>query len=834
MPDKSKKLVEADKPEDIDDKDEQEQPQDQDLDLVQIPDSLPVLPLRDIVIFPFMIVPLYVSRDKSIKAVDSALAENRMILLLAQKNQDKEEPDPEDLYRMGTVAVIMRMLKLPDGRIRVLVQGMHRATADEFSNTAPFFKAKLSEIKEPEWETDSLELEALMRNVKGALEKSANLGKAISPEVMVIAANLEDPGRLADLAVSNLDLKVDAAQEILDTIDPVERLRKVHELITKELEVLTMQQQISSQAKGEMDRTHREFFLRQQLKAIQTELGEGTELSEEVRQLRDKARRARMPKDVYAEVNRQIGKLERMHPDSAETATLRNYLEIMVTLPWSRETKDNLDIKKVKHILDDDHYGLEKIKERTLEYLAVRKLKKKMKGPILCFVGPPGVGKTSLGRSIARALGRNFHRISLGGVRDEAEIRGHRRTYVGSMPGRIVQGIQQAGSNNPVFMLDEVDKVGADYRGDPSSALLEVLDPEQNNTFRDNYLGVTFDLSNVMFITTANQLDPIQPAFLDRMEVIELTGYTEEEKLQIAKRHLIPKQLEENGLTPKELVFADPAVRQIIMQYTREAGLRNLEREIARACRRVAKRVAEGEKELTKITAKNLSTFLGSPKMLPDEILKRDQVGVATGLAWTPTGGDVLFVEATAMRGKGELILTGKLGDVMKESAQAALSYARSRARQFGIDEDTFSNYDLHIHVPEGAISKDGPSAGITIAVAMISVLTNTPVRRNMALTGEITLRGNLLPIGGIKEKVLAARRAKLDTVVMPQLNRKELEEIPDYVKKNMHFELVDRVDDVLKIVLARQKNTEERPRTSGAPRPKLATSARNRRPVAT
>ncbi len=834
MPDKSDELVEADRPENVDNKDEQEQPQDQDLDLVQIPDSLPVLPLRDIVIFPFMIVPLYVSRDKSIKAVDSALAENRMILLLAQKNQDKEEPDPEDLYRMGTVAVIMRMLKLPDGRIRVLVQGMHRATADEFSNTAPFFEAKLSEIKEPEWEADSLELEALMRNVKGALEKSANLGKAISPEVMVIAANLEDPGRLADLAVSNLDLKVDAAQEILDTIDPVERLRKVYELITKELEVLTMQQQISSQAKGEMDRTHREFFLRQQLKAIQTELGEGTELSEEVRQLRDKARRARMPKDVYAEVNRQIGKLERMHPDSAETATLRNYLEVMVTLPWSHETKDNLDIKKVKHILDEDHYGLEKIKERTLEYLAVRKLKKKMKGPILCFVGPPGVGKTSLGRSIARALSRNFHRISLGGVRDEAEIRGHRRTYVGSMPGRIVQGIQQAGSNNPVFMLDEVDKVGADYRGDPSSALLEVLDPEQNNTFRDNYLGVTFDLSNVMFITTANQLDPIQPAFLDRMEVIELTGYTEEEKLQIVKRHLIPKQLEENGLTPKELVFADPAIRQIIMQYTREAGLRNLEREIARACRRVAKRVAEGEKELTKLTAKNLSTFLGSPKMLPDEILKKDQVGVATGLAWTPTGGDVLFVEATAMRGKGELILTGKLGDVMKESAQAALSYARSRARQFDIDEDAFSQYDLHIHVPEGAIPKDGPSAGITIAVAMISVLTNTPVRRNMALTGEITLRGNLLPIGGIKEKVLAARRAKLNTVVMPQLNRKELEEIPDYVKKNMHFELVDRVDDVLKIVLAHQKNTEDRPRTSGVPRPKLAASACNRRPVAT
>jgi len=834
MADKSDKLIQTEGSDEIENKEEQEQEQVHDLDLVQIPDSLPVLPLRDIVIFPFMIVPLYVSRDKSIKAVDSALAENRMILLLAQKDQDKEDPEPKDLYRMGTVAVIMRMLKLPDGRIRVLVQGMHRATAEELSNSSPFFEAKLSAIKESQWETDSLELEALMRNVKGALEKSANLGKAISPEVMVIAANLEDPGRLADLAVSNLDLKVDAAQEILDTVDPVERLRKVHELITKELEVLTMQQQISSQAKGEMDRTQREFFLRQQLKAIQTELGEGTELSEEVRQLRDKARRARMPKEVYTEVNRQIGKLERMHPDSAETATLRNYLEVMVTLPWSKETKDNLDIKKVKQILDEDHYGLEKIKERILEYLAVRKLKKKMKGPILCFVGPPGVGKTSLGRSIARALGRGFHRVSLGGVRDEAEIRGHRRTYVGSMPGRIVQGIQQAGYNNPVFMLDEVDKVGADYRGDPGSALLEVLDPEQNNAFRDNYLGVPFDLSNVMFITTANQLDPIQPAFLDRMEVIELTGYTEEEKLQIAKRHLIPKQLSENGLTSKQLVFADPAIRQMVTQYTREAGLRNLEREIARVCRKVAKQVAEGRKELTKITAKNLSTFLGAPKMLPEEILKKNQVGVATGLAWTPTGGDVLFVEATAMRGKGELILTGKLGDVMKESAQAALSYARSRARQLHIDEDVFSKYDLHIHVPEGAIPKDGPSAGITIAVAMISVLTNTPVRRNMALTGEITLRGNLLPIGGVKEKVLAARRAKLDTVVLPRLNKKEVDEIPEYVKQDMHFELVDRVDDVLKIVLARQKNADDRQRTSGSPRPKIAPSARNRRPVAT
>jgi ATP-dependent Lon protease len=804
------------------------------LDQVQIPDTLPVLPLRDIVIFPFMIVPLYVSRDKSIKAVDSALAENRMILLLAQKDQEQEEPGVDDLYRMGTAAVIMRMLKLPDGRIRVLVQGMNRAAVERYSQTSPFFQVNVSPVQEVEWETESLELEALMRNVKGALEQSANLGKPISPEVMVIAANLEDPGRLADLAISNLDLKVESAQEILNTIDPVERLRKVHELMTKELEVLNMQQQISSQAKGEMDRTQREFFLRQQLKAIQSELGEGSELTEEVRQFREKAEKAKMPKDVLEEVHRQLSKLERMHPDAAETATLRNYLDCIVNLPWSKESIDNLDLSSAKKILDEDHYGLEKITERILEYLAVRKLKKKTKGPILCFVGPPGVGKTSLGRSIARAMGRRFHRMSLGGVKDEAEIRGHRRTYVGSMPGRIIQGIQQAGSNNPVFMLDEVDKVGADFRGDPSSALLEVLDPEQNHAFRDNYLGVAFDLSKAMFITTANQLDPIQPAFLDRMEVIELKGYTEEEKLQIAKRHLIPKQLQETGLTKAQITFSQVAIQHIITQYTREAGLRNLEREIGRICRKTAKRVAEGHEGLTKITARNLGTFLGSPRIHPEEILKENQIGIATGVAWTPTGGDVLFVEATIMKGKGNLILTGKLGDVMKESAQAALSYARSRARQFHIKEDLFSKNDIHVHVPEGAIAKDGPSAGVTMAVAMVSALTSRPVRRNVAMTGEITLRGHILPVGGIKEKILAARRAKLDTMVLPRLNAKDLEELPDYVKREMRFRLAYHVDDILKLALV-DRSKKSYPRSGSALKTgkKVASSSRNRRTVA-
>jgi len=769
----------------------------------KIPEVLPVLPLRDIVIFPFMIVPLYVSRDRSIKAVDHALSENRMILLAAQRKQEEEEPGPDDIYPVGTVALIMRMLKLPDGRIRVLVQGIGRARIVSFEEGLPHLQARIEPITEPEVkDKSSLEIEALMRNVKAALEKSTNLGKPISAEVIVIATNMDEPGRLADLTASNLDLKVEGAQEILEAIEPVERLRRVHELMAKELEVLTMQQEISSQAKGEMDRSQREFFLRQQMKAIQSELGEGNELAEEIAALKEKAAKAKMPKPVMEEVERQLKKLERMHPDSAETATLRNWLDWMVTLPWGKSTKDNLDLKEAQKILDDDHYGLEKIKERIVEYLAVRKLKEKMKGPLLCFVGPPGVGKTSLGRSIARALGRKFVRLSLGGVKDEAEIRGHRRTYVGSMPGRIIQGIHQAGANNPVFMMDEVDKIGADFRGDPSSALLEVLDPEQNNSFRDHYLGVPFDLSNTMFICTANLTDTIQPAFLDRMEVLRLSGYTEDEKLEIAKRHIVPKQLEEHGLTPENLVFTDRALKAMISSYTREAGLRNLEREVAAISRKVARKVAEGEAKAVRVTPSNVPRFLGAPKILPEERLKRDEVGIATGLAWTATGGDVLFVEATAMRGKSRLTLTGQLGDVMKESAQAALSFARSRARLYGIKEDFFATHDLHVHVPEGAIPKDGPSAGVTMATALISVFTGRPVRRSVAMTGEITLRGNVLPIGGLKEKILAARRAGIEIIVCPKLNQKELDEVPSVLKRSMQFHLVEEVDEVLKLAL--------------------------------
>jgi ATP-dependent Lon protease len=796
----------------------------------KIPDVLPVLPLRDIVIFPFMIVPLYVSRERSIKAVDQALSENRMILLAAQRRQDEDEPGAEDVFPVGTVALIMRMLKLPDGRIRVLVQGLSRARIASFDEGLPHMQARIDVVSEPEGlEKGSLEIEALMRNVKAALEKSQNLGKQISPEVIVIANNMEEPGRLADLTASNLDLKVEGAQAILEALDPVDRLRRVHELMTKELEVLAMQQEISSQAKGEMDRSQREYFLRQQLKAIQSELGEGNELGEEVQQLRDKAQRARMPKPVMEEVERQLKKLERMHPDAAETATLRNWLDWMVTLPWGKSTKDSLDLKEAQRILDEDHYGLEKVKERIVEYLAVRKLKEKTKGPLLCFVGPPGVGKTSLGRSIARALGRKFVRLSLGGVKDEAEIRGHRRTYVGSMPGRIIQGIHQAGANNPVFMMDEVDKIGADFRGDPSSALLEVLDPEQNNTFRDHYLGVPFDLSNVMFICTANLTDTIQPAFLDRMEVLRLSGYTGDEKLEIARRHIVPKQVDEHGLTPEHLVFTDPALRAMIETYTREAGLRNLEREIAAVTRKVARKVAEGETGTVRVTPGSLQRFLGAPKTLPEERLKKDEVGIATGLAWTATGGDVLFVEATVMKGKGRLTMTGQLGDVMKESAQAALSWTRAHSRSLGLREEVFGANDLHVHVPEGSIPKDGPSAGITMATAIVSAFSSRPVKASLAMTGEITLRGHVLPIGGLKEKVLAARRAGIDTIVCPKLNKKELEEVPAALRRGLSVHLVETVDEVLALALLPPPEPRVAPKAKVPPRP---FPSRPRRPV--
>jgi ATP-dependent Lon protease len=784
---------------------------------VQVPETLPVLPLRDIVIYPFMIVPLFVSREKSIRAVDESLGENRMILLVSQKDLDKEEPAGEDLYAVGTVAVIMRMLKLPDGRTRILVQGLTRARIESVEEGGAYLRARVSVVQEAPAPERSLEVEALVRNVRGSMEKAANLGKNISPEVMAIVANLDEPGRLADLAASNLELKVEDAQSVLDIADTTARLRRVNDLLNKEIEVLTVQQEINTQARADIDRSQREFYLRQQLKAIQGELGEGNELAEEVAQFREKIEAVKMPKVAEEESLRQLKKLERMHPDAAETATLRNWLEIMTDLPWSKASVDNLDLAKAEQILNDDHYGLEKVKERIIEALAVRKLKEKPKGSILCLVGPPGVGKTSLGRSIARALDRKFVRLSLGGLHDEAEIRGHRRTYVGAMPGRVIQALQQAGTNNPLIMLDEIDKVGADFRGDPSSALLEVLDPEQNNSFRDNYLGVTFDLSNVMFMTTANVLDTIQAALRDRMEVIRLAGYTEEEKLEIARRHLIPKQLEENGVTAKNLRISKSALATIVLQYTQEAGLRQLEREIGALCRKVARRVAEGKMEVVLVTPKNVHEFLGVPKVAPDEVLKKDQIGVATGLAWTAVGGEVLFIEALRMKGKGNLVLTGQLGDVMKESAQAAFSYAKSRARELGIPEEDFNTYDMHIHIPEGAIPKDGPSAGITLATAMVSSLSQRAIRKDVAMTGEITLRGNVLPVGGVKEKVLAARRARVTKIILPAQNERDMAEVPKELMGEIQFIFVENVRQVFDIAL-KERTT---PPASASPRPK-------------
>lgn len=772
--------------------------------MMQIPSDLPALPLRDIVIYPFMIVPLFVSRDKSIKAVEEALKENRMIVLVSQKDLNKEDPDRDDLFEMGTVAIIMRMLKLPDGRIRILIQGLSRAKVDGIDPAGDHVRARITPVSEPLAPENSLEVEALVRNVRGAMERAASLGKNISPEVLAIIANLDDAGRLADLCASNLDLKVEDAQSILDIVDPVPRLRKVNDLLNKEIEVLTVQQEINSQARADIDRSQREFFLRQQMKAIQGELGDGNELFEEIENYRDKILKSKMPEGAEEEALRQLKKLERMHPDTAETATLRNWLDIMTDLPWQIQSEDNLNLKVAEDILDEDHYGLERVKERIIEALAVRKLMEKPKGSILCLVGPPGVGKTSLGRSVARALNRKFIRLSLGGLHDEAEIRGHRRTYVGAMPGRIIQGVQQAATNNPLIMLDEIDKVGADFRGDPSSALLEVLDPEQNFAFRDNYLNVTFDLSNVMFMTTANVLDTIQPALRDRMEIIQLSGYTEEEKLEIAKRHLVPKQVEENGLKTADVRFDRKALAKIISEYTQEAGLRHLEREIGKVCRKVARKKAEQEKEFksVKVTVDNLKEFLRVPRVFNEGALKKDQIGTVTGLAWTAVGGDILFIEAIKTKGKGKLQLTGQLGEVMQESAQAAYSYAKARATEIGIDEEVFENFDIHIHIPEGAIPKDGPSAGITMATAMVSVLAQRAVRKDVAMTGEITLRGNVLPIGGVKEKLLAARRAKIKTVILPEPNRRDLDDMPEEVMNDLTFVFVEHVRQVFEAAL--------------------------------
>jgi len=794
----------------------------------EVPDVLPLLPIRDIVIYPYMMLPLFVGRDVSIRAVEESLSRERLIFLVAQKNSAEDNPTPDDIYRVGTVASIMRMLKLADGRVKILVQGLSKGEVENYLQERPFFEVKIRKVIEPALQEVSIEVEALMRNVKEKIEQILNL-KNLPPEIVMVTDNISDPGLLADLVASNLRLKIEESQGILEIFDPVARLKKVNELLSRELELSTVQARIQNQAKEEMTKTQRDYFLREQLKQIQQELGEGDERTEEINELKKQIEKAKMPSEVKRESEKQLKRLEQMHPESSEASLVRTYLDWLVDLPWSKRTKDNLDIQKAKEVLDEDHYNLEKVKERILEYLAVNKLKRKIKGPILCFVGPPGVGKTSLGKSIARALGRNFVRISLGGIRDEAEIRGHRRTYVGALPGRIIQGIKQAGSNNPVFMLDEIDKVGADFRGDPSAALLEVLDPEQNHAFSDHYLNLPFDLSNVLFICTANLLDPVPAALADRMEVIQLSGYTNEEKLEIARKFLIPRQLEDNGIPNSSLEISNDAVLRIIAQYTKEAGLRNLEREIASICRKVARKIAEGKKELAKVTRANLHLFLGPPKFLPETEQEKHEVGVATGLAWTSAGGEVLYVEASLSKGRGNLTLTGQLGEVMKESAQAAVSYARSHARKLGIEEDFYQKLDIHIHVPAGAIPKDGPSAGITMAAALISALTKRPVSRDVAMTGEITLRGRVLPVGGLKEKCLAAFRAGVGTIVVPDRNQKDLDDIPKPLRRKLNLVPVKSMSDVLKVALI-EKTSGKSPAALSARRSKAGKGKQRRR----
>ena len=773
---------------------------------IQIPENLPMLPVRDIVIFPFMILPLFVGRDSSIKAVEEAMARNdRLIFLSSQKNTADEFPQPEGIYEVGTIAMIMRMRKLPDGRIKILAQGLTKARTKEFSQSEPFYRVNIEKLDEKILDAkDQVEAEALMRNVRENLEKVISLGKVLSPDILMVLDDVTDPGRLADLVASNLGLKMAEAQSLLETMDSLSRIKNVNEILMRELDILAMQAKIRSQAKDEMSKSQKEYFLREQIRAIKNELGDGNDKGEEINELRQKVLDAKMPDEAEAEVLKQLGRLERMHPDSSEASILRSYLELVVELPWGKSTEDNLDLKHAKKILDEDHFDLHKIKDRCLEYLAVRKLNKSMKGPILCFSGPPGVGKTSLGRSIAKALGREFLRISLGGVKDEAEIRGHRRTYVGAMPGKIIQGLKTAKSRNPVILLDEIDKLGSDFRGDPSAALLEVLDPEQNNTFKDHYLNLPFDLSSVMFLATANVLETIPAALRDRMEIIQLSGYTEDEKLKIAKQYLVSKQTKENGITDKHIEVTDEALKFTIENYTREAGLRNLERLVGTLCRKVARKVAEGEKEKIKVTPDMVTKFLGAPVYQREESQDQDEVGISTGLAWTQAGGEILYIETSSSRGKGGVILTGQMGDVMKESATTAMSYIRGNADRYGLDDKACGEVDMHIHIPAGAIPKDGPSAGITMATAMISRLTGIPVRKDVAMTGEMTLTGKVLPIGGLKEKALAAMRLGITKIIIPHKNVKDLEDIAQEYRDKLEFLPVKHIDEVIQFALAK------------------------------
>jgi ATP-dependent Lon protease len=775
------------------------------INLAEVPTDLAILPLRDTILFPHAILPLAVARESSVALVHDAVKERKVIGVVTQRDPAIDDPVESDLFRVGTLTHIHKMFKFPDGSLRLVVQGVQRFRLHQVHQYRPFLKASielLTEVVPPEQE---IEVKALAQSAQGLFQRVVELSPTLSDELQALAANIQEPSRLADFIAASLpSLTTPQKQEMLETLDVRARLERLNKVLVKDLEVLEVGNKIQSQVKTELQKNQREYYLREQMKAIQKELGEGDDQQREFNELREKVEAAGMPEDIKKEAMRELDRLSKMSPAAAEYTVARTYLDWLVALPWNKRTESEIDIKRAKEVLDNDHYDLEKIKERILEYLAVRKMKPDIKGPILCFVGPPGVGKTSLGRSIASSMGRKFHRISLGGMRDEAEIRGHRRTYIGALPGQIIQGLRRAESRNPVFMLDEVDKLGADFRGDPSSALLEVLDPEQNNTFKDHYIDQPFDLSEVLFICTANILDTVPPALRDRMEVIRLAGYIEEEKLHIARRHLIPRQLDNHGMPADNVVFEEDALKKLIREYTREAGLRNLEREIASIIRKVARRRAEGELDPVVVSPAKVEEFLGAPTFMREEMDERTLIpGVSIGLSWTAAGGEVLYIEATQMWGQKGLTITGQLGDVMKESAQAALSWVRAHARQLGIEESFFERVDLHLHVPEGAIPKDGPSAGVTLVTALVSQLTGRPVRSRVAMTGEITLSGRVLPVGGIKEKVLAAHRMGIKEVILPKRNEKAVkEDIPDNVREELKIHLVSSIEEVLELAL--------------------------------
>ena len=766
---------------------------------LEIPEVLPLMAVRDVVVFNYMIIPLFVGRDSSVEAVNEALSQQKLLMLVTQKDPTTDEPGPEDLYQVGMVVQIMRTLKLPDGRLKVLVQALSKARIKKTLQTKPCYRVELELVHEPELGEHSVKTEALMRAIREQMEKIMSLRGHLSADLMMVINNIEEPGRLADLVGANLRLKASEAQRILESIHPLERLQLVSELLNKELEVSTVQAKIQSDAKEEMSRSQREYFLREQIQALRRELGDEDDYSQEIEELARQLRKKRMPKYAKKEARKQLKRLEMMHPDASEANIIRTYIDWFLDLPWKQSSEDVLDLAQAAKVLDEDHHGLEEIKNRILEFLAVRKLNPDTKGPIICFAGPPGVGKTSLGQAIARAMGRKFYRLSLGGMRDEAEIRGHRRTYIGAMPGRILQGLKQVGTNNPVFMLDEIDKVGDDYRGDPSSALLEVLDPEQNATFSDHYMNLPFDLSKVMFITTANRVDTIPGPLHDRMEVIELSGYTLEEKMAIARKYLLPRQIEASGIRPSQIRMEDQILRRVVREYTHEAGVRNLERALGKVCRKIARRVAEGGKGPYSVSSAMLEKYLGPPRFLPEsELDASGEPGLVVGLAWTELGGELLQIETSILPGKGKLLLTGQLGEVMKESAQAALSYCRSRAKELGVAAEYFDTVDIHIHVPAGAIPKDGPSAGITMTTALFSAISGKPVIKGLAMTGEVTLRGRVLPIGGLKEKALAALRAGITHILIPMENQKDLVEIPEELRDQLSFYPVQHMDEVI------------------------------------